>query len=595
MSCNPHRIGTRRTTCWLLWAATCVALPSVPIAASTAPNASALVVGRQVKVEGHQRSDGTFEALQIVLRDVDRTVKIEGRIASVRPGKKGFTVLGFEVVLSAATALYRGSALGASRAELTPNAWVEVKGTRRGQTLAASRVRIKDAAEPTEELEAIIEGVGTAQPWLVVLGRRVIWSPDSTVIIDERRGGDPEAARLRRDDDDQSREPWRIGSRVLAGGRLESAWLQEGNFDLDGGADRADRWVSRVQVLASAQLTDSLEAYTKVSIDRSAQLFAGGVPARQDFDVEEAYVQAHRVGGGPINVLVGRQRFRDAREWFFDEYLDAVRATAVLRGWKVDAAVADGVFAGPITARARKERRHVLASAVGPAGARGRAGLFYVARDDRGPGDDDPRWIGSTFEEKFAGGSRVWALAAARRGHRGRNALRGWAMDAGATLVMADRTGTPSITLGYARASGDTVSGDGRDTTFRQTDLEDNSARMGGLRRLAYYGELFDPELSNLQVFTAGAGFRPTRRVGLDVVLHRYLQAALRDSIPSSAFDLDASGASRLLGHELDGAVTVRVGRFDVDVASGVFVAGAALSRQRRLAFFWRPQVRLYF
>jgi alginate production protein len=113
--------------------------------------------------------------------------------------------------------------------------------------------------------------------------------------------------------------------------------------------------------------------------------------------------------------------------------------------------------------------------------------------------------------------------------------------------------------------------------------------------RLPYYGELFDPELSNLQVVTAGSGLRPTRNIGIDVVLHGYWQSALRDSIPSSAFHVDATGTHRLLGHELDAAVTIRAGRFDVDLAAGVFVAGPGLGPRTRTAFFWRPQVRLYF
>lgn len=139
------------------------------------------------------------------------------------------------------------------------------------------------------------------------------------------------------------------------------------------------------------------------------------------------------------------------------------------------------------------------------------------------------------------------------------------------------------MSLAYAYASGDTVSGDGRDTAFRQTDLEDNTAKLGGPRRLAYYGELFDPELSNLQVLTVSGGLKPTR-------------TALRRSLPSSAFDdLDGTGLNGVLGHELDAAVTFRAGRLDLDLGAGVFVAGPGLTTTRRLAFFWRPQVRLYF
>ena len=41
---------------------------------------------------------------------------------------------------------------------------------------------------------------------------------------------------------------------------------------------------------------------------------------------------------------VGRQRFRDAREWFFDEYLDAARVKTDIASWTVEAAVARGVL-----------------------------------------------------------------------------------------------------------------------------------------------------------------------------------------------------------------------------------------------------------
>ena len=92
-----------------------------------------------------------------------------------------------------------------------------------------------------------------------------------------------------------------------------------------------------------------------------------------------------------------------------------------------------------------------------------------------------------------------------------------------------------------------------------------------------------------------GLGLRPARTVGVDLVWHSYVQSVLKDSIPSSAFDLDATAASGLLGHELDAAVTIRAGRFDIDLAAGVFLAGPGLTDRPGVAFFWRPQVRLYF
>jgi hypothetical protein len=257
--------------------------------------------------------------------------------------------------------------------------------------------------------------------------------------------------------------------------------------------------------------------------------------------------------------------------------------------------VADGVFAGDVATRSRRDKRQYLGELTRRFGGAGKASFFALQRHDTGPLDDDPLWLGGTSEFKHASGSRVWALGAARRGHRGATRLGGWALDTGATVVWADGTATPALTLGYAHATGDAAGGDGRDTEFRQTDLEDNTARLGGLRRITYYGELFDPELSNLRVWTAGLGVRPARNVGLDLVAHRYQQTVLDDSLRSDAFDRDATERSPLLGHELDAALTFRVGRVDVDLTAGVFLAGPGIGNGRRVAFFWRPYVRVYF
>jgi alginate production protein len=585
----PRRLGRR----WL-GLAVLASLPTLTADAAFAP--PELVPGRQVKLEGRLTADGSFDAVQVVLRDVDGTVKVEGRVTAARGDHRGFTVLGFDVSYARDVTLYRGTRAGASRAEIVPGTWLEVKGTRQQNGIRAERVRIKEAPEPTEELEAVIDEVGAAGT-LVVLGRQ-IRLPALVAVVDERGMGDAPVLdqRLRRDVDDQSRNPWRLGSRVLVGGRIESGWRQQANYDLDDSPDRDDEWQTRLQVLASAAITSSIESYTKISLYRNAERRAGFLTAEYEVEVQEAYAFAHRIGGSPISLQVGRQRFRDSREWFFDEYMDAVRASAAVGGLVIEAAIADGILAGDVAQRDRRDKRHLLGSVTRELGEYGKAGFFFVTRDDRGPADDDPRWLGGTLDLKHASGSRLWALGAARRGHRGAAALGGWAGDVGGTFVMPDVTGSPSLSLAYAYASGDGVSGDGRDTTFRQTDLEDNSAKLGGLRRLAYYGELFDPELSNLQVLTLGGGLKPRRNIGLDLVLHRYVQTVLRRSLPSSAFDdLDGTGASGLLGHEIDAAVTWRTGRLDLDLGAGVFVAGPGLTTTRRLAFFWRPQVRLYF
>ena len=67
-----------------------------------------------------------------------------------------------------------------------------------------------------------------------------------------------------------------------------------------------------------------------------------------------------------------------------------------------------------------------------------------------------------------------------------------------------------------------------------------------------YYGEAFDPELSNMSIFTAGIGARPIPELSIDIVYHYYLQDKLSDEIRDSGLDADPTGRSKRLGSEID-------------------------------------------
>ncbi len=87
---------------------------------------------------------------------------------------------------------------------------------------------------------------------------------------------------------------------------------------------------------------------------------------------------------------------------------------------------------------------------------------------------------------------------------------------------------------------------------FRQTGLQDNEAKVGGRTPFAYYGEAFDPELSNMSIFTAGLGIRPTEGTSLNLIYHHYRQDKAIDELRDSAFDAEPNGRSRRLGNEID-------------------------------------------
>jgi alginate production protein len=173
--------------------------------------------------------------------------------------------------------------------------------------------------------------------------------------------------------------------------------------------------------------------------------------------------------------------------------------------------------------------------------------------------------------------------------------LGGWGFDTGVALRLPI-AGEPAIAAGYASASGDTSRDDGVDTNFRQTGLNDNSGRFHGLKRFAYYGAVFDPELSNLEILTLGAGVKPVARVSVDFVYHRYRQRVLRRSLPSNALLDRATGRSPELGEEMDLVVSVqRFRNFDFSVVAGIFRPGEGLVLPVRPALYWKPELRVFF
>jgi hypothetical protein len=572
----------------LLVAALTIAARAAADPVPTGRLAALLVPGQRVKVEGV--SDGAaFRARRIALRDVDGSAKVEGSIESTSADRRTLRINGFPVTIVTATRLYRGSEPTRSRSMLKAGTWVEAKGTWRSGGIEATRIRIKDAPETTAEIDGRIESFDAATSTLVVLSRSIVVDQDVSV-VDERTGrvapGSP-ADRLRRDDDDgQGKAPLVFGN-IVFGGRVEAGFEHQQHYGEN--ATRTSRsGLSRLQLLASSQITDRIEAYVKTTFDGAV-----GSSPEHDLGLSEAYLQISEVGGWPVSLQVGRQRFRDSREWLFDEYLDAVRLRAEVPHVKFEAAVAHGLFSGPEELRARRDQLQLLASATSR--VRGvRVSFHGIARRDRSR-EQRPVWI-AALVERSGDRNTYWTDAAVRRGRADDGTrLRGWALDAGARHTWP-AAWMPTVTAAYAFASGDSTRGDGIDTRFRQTGLQDNQSSFGGLRRIAIYGELFDPELSNLQVVTAAIGVQPRRGLAVNGVWHEYLQANAGITLPSSHLEGDLTGVERRLGRELDLLLTLRPRQgIDIEIATGFFARGPAFGDTTNWAFFWRPQLRLYF
>jgi alginate production protein len=308
------------------------------------------------------------------------------------------------------------------------------------------------------------------------------------------------------------------------------------------------------------------QVYVNAVLSRTFVLASGGGEAPPSgefaFEFKEAYLRAGRPEAGPA-VQVGRQRFEDERQWLYDEDLDAVRLRYARGPFSVElSAGRNGLVRKNLLGPDDRDRidTYVLHAIHEPSDAFAVEG-YAIVRDDRAARGERRVFAGLRSRGEPVEDLDYWL----ELGYGGG----GWGAEVGTTYEW--QVGPrPSLTLGLAFGS----------RSFRQTGLQGNEGDFGGATDFKYYGEILDPELSNLVIVTVGIGVRPSEAWSLDLVYHHYRQdrpsAALRDA----AIDAAPSGRRRSLGSEVDlvlGAVEI-LGHVEVKAIAGYFFPGAAFS-----------------
>jgi hypothetical protein len=349
-----------------------------------------------------------------------------------------------------------------------------------------------------------------------------------------------------------------------------------------------------------------------------------------DAELGEGWLFLGDLLGSPVSLQIGRQRIFDEREWWWDEEFDAVRLHFDHEGLHAEASVADTL--APISTdldRQDPEKQDIF-RAFGRAmfewAPKQQIGIYGLHQRDH----SDPHFVGQFVDGEFVGpfvdgeteedesdGDLTWlgisALGRRSLGRYGRLAywldgayvwgdetfyaftgptgsrrlsnpsrihdysVRGWGIDVGATWELP-LPGWPSLTLGYARGSGRSGMTEEEDRGFRQTGLQDDNWKWrGSVNRYKYYGELLEPELSNLQIFTAALGIQLLRNSSLTLAYHHFRQVEKADYLRDVSISADPDGLHRSIGQELDLILGIEEWkRVQLELIGGVFRAGAA-------------------
>ncbi len=319
-----------------------------------------------------------------------------------------------------------------------------------------------------------------------------------------------------------------------------------------------------------------------------------------------------------VGYQIGRQNFIDSREWWWDANLDALRIHYDTRETHAEFGLArelakessederidpeDDKLLRFFAVRTQKqedenvERSLFLLYQLDQSETE-TAGTI-VDRDLRDESDFDALWFGwrtqGRWKSKSAGRIYYWFDAGVLWGEEKlvdydsisatqsevdsvvQRHVRAAAFDLGVNW-QTNLPGDFTLTAGYAAGSGDRNPDDSVDSNYRQTGLQDNNDKFRGVTSFKFYGELFDPELSNLSISTLGAGFRFLEGSSVDLVYHTYSQLQAVDEVRDAGLDVDPTGDSKDLGSELDLIVGIEEWeRLEMELVWSRFTAGKA-------------------
>jgi alginate production protein len=381
----------------------------------------------------------------------------------------------------------------------------------------------------------------------------------------------------------------RLGAEV----KVEGVWTTNRDLDATTADDRALLTPEVALAVAFAPRRD-LTAFLEVELVQDLTLMGPDEhPTRVQFTLKEAFVAFTDLLNRRVKLRLGRQTFDDPREWLFDAELDAVRV------WYQWAAV---TLEGSVSQQdlVRRELFHPEASepstnyllvgryAVTPAHTVAAYGLW---RDDHTAARVQPLFVGLQAHGMLREVVTYWLEVAHVRGREGARRRQGYGVDLGVTARLP-LPWQPAVTIGVAFGSGDTNPTGRVDRSFRQTGLHDNEGTFAGVAKFKYYGELLDPELSNLLILTGGIGLRSRRILSLDLVAHGYRQHTAAAELRDTRLAMQPTGRHRQLGWAMDlivGYASTRQVR--ARGILGAFVPGRAFPAGADPAFFARIEV----
>jgi len=312
------------------------------------------------------------------------------------------------------------------------------------------------------------------------------------------------------------------------------------------------------------------------------------LPTNSQLFVDQAFVTIRNIIA-PFEFNLGRRNYEDERHWLYDASLDTASLAFRLGAFRVEAFAGReawkswNLWPNQVQVKDRINTSLVYLEYRGIEDLR--LAAYTITRDDLTRNEGQPRLWGVRAIGSPSAELSFWTELAYLGGRDAQGTkYQGTGYDVGFTYRFPGVPFSPNITLGYAYGSGDAGQNPQRNYTFRQTGLQSNEQRWAGVAKFKYYGEVLEPELSNIGILTLGIGARPTPSFSIDFVYHTYRLAKIADEVAGSPITAQMAQFDPLLskrvGSELDIILGFRelfgIRRLGMDVRMGWFFPGAA-------------------
>ena len=547
-----------------------------------------VVPGNWVEVRGKLDEQGGLVAQRVDLIEPQREEVLIGTVpTSSQSGE--FTLLGQAVQISPKTTFHKveGTELLYKR--------VKVEGHYRGPKRFSAR-KVSARGPGRDRLAGLVSDIKkSADGYTMTVMNQQVYVPAAVELRHDKPIAEYTIASLnialpqgkQVSEDDQFGGGFRISDRLRFTTLIDARYKDDDNYDLD---DRRDlgRQTSAASIRGRFILAPSGHGISGQLEFRYMRLRVHddllGTFNIDDGRLSESFIFLDDPFEIDFDIQAGRMDFDDRREWIYDQNLDGLRVYLTVGGWLAELSVTTTLSDGKL----RDENTNNFIAYVSNPGRRFAAYVIYRDTDFLGSREKIMH-MGLRAFGAWPPQHNSWLEISRISGSQDNTNLRGWGMDIGTTRDIGERW---YLTAGWAFGQGDDNIRNGTDGNFRQTRLQDNNGKFGGVASFRYYGELIDPELANMHIGTFGIGYRFTPEGSIDLVGHYYRQDKAVRKILDSDLDQRPNGIYRELGWEIDAIIGWRpVRSWDFEFVLGWFKPGKAF-RQREDAWVSKLQIR---